>query len=263
MNAHGLTKEQLAAMVAQLSRKVTQLRAEKAAMEVERDEAQLMASAAHPAVSAEAVAMDVGAGAAADAVAPPDSMAVPLAAAPVRVVVARAGEAVDDAVAGTAAVMSTFAAGFAAYSKDATARLAECGIVDVNSVARSLAVGRTVGRVVESMVPSTGESDASEKDAAWETVKAHEYASRELPADTARKIRGAAAAVAMPVAGGSSEAAVEGDDAAGAATSDVRGAASGTKAPGLDALVGMAAFGRVVRKTCVLHVEHLTRGVSA
>ena len=231
------------------------MRAEKAAMEVERDEAQLMASVAHPAVSAEPVAMDVGAGAAADAVAPTDSMAVPLATAPVRVVVARAGEAVDvdDAVAGTAAVMSTFAAGFAAYSKDATARLAECGIVDVNSVARSVAAGRDVGRVVEGVLPSTGERDASEKDAAWEMVKAHEYASRELPADTARKIRGAAAAVAMPVAGGPSEAgaAVEGDDAAGAATSDVGGAASGTEAPGLDALVGMAAFGRVVRKTCV------------
>ena len=112
-------------------------------------------------------------------------------------------------------------------------------------------MGRNVGRAVEGVVPSTGESDASEKDAAWETVKAHEYASRELPADTARKIRGAAAAVAMPVAGGSSEAAVEGDDAAGTATSDVGGAASGTEAPGLDALVGMAAFGRVVRKTCV------------
>ena len=238
--------------------------AEKAAMEVERDMAQLMASAAHPAVSAEAAAMDVGAGAAADAVASTDAMAVPLGAAPVRVVVARAGEAVDDAVvAGTAAVMSTFAAGFAAYSKEAMARLAECGIVDVNSVARSVAVGRNVGRAVEGVVPSTGESDASEKDAAWETVKAHEYASRELPADTARKIRGAAAAVAMPVAGGSSEAAVEGDDAAGAATSDVGGAASGTEAPGLDALVGMAAFGRVVRKTCVLHVEHLTRGAGA
>ena len=112
MNAHGLTKEQLAAMVAQLSRKVTQLSAEKAAMEAERDMAQLRGNVAHPAVSAKPVAMDVGAGAAADAVAPTDSMAVPLAA-PVRVVVARAGEAVDDAVvAGTVAVMSTFAAGF-------------------------------------------------------------------------------------------------------------------------------------------------------
>ena len=177
------------------------MRAEKAALEVERDMAQMVASDAHPAVSAEAVAMDVGAGAAADAVAPTDAMAVPLGAAPARVVVAQSGEAVDDVVAGTAAVMSTFAAGFAAYSKEAMARLAECGIVDVNSVARSVAVGRNVGRAVEGVVPSTGESDATVKDAAWETVKAHEYASRELPADTARKIRGAAAAAAMPGAG--------------------------------------------------------------
>ena len=114
MNAHGLTKEQLAAMVAQLSREVTQLSAEKAAMEVERDMAQLRGNVAHPAVSAEAVAMDVGAGSAADAVTPTDSMAVPLATS-VRVVVAQAGEAVDDVVAGTAAVMSTFAAVFFLY----------------------------------------------------------------------------------------------------------------------------------------------------
>ena len=112
MNVSGLTKQQLAAMVVQLKRRVTQLSAEKAAVEVELDMAQMVANDAHPAVSAELVAMDVGAGAAADAVAPTDAMAVPLATAPVRVVVARAGEAVDDAVvAGTAAVMSTFAAG--------------------------------------------------------------------------------------------------------------------------------------------------------
>ena len=99
MNVSGLTKEQIAAVVAQLERKVTQLSAEKAALEAEREMAQLVASVAHSAVSAETVAMDVGAGAAANAVIPTDAMAVPLAAAPVRVVVARAGEAVDDAVA--------------------------------------------------------------------------------------------------------------------------------------------------------------------